>query len=324
MELRHLRYFTAVAEDLHFSRAARRLRVAQPALSKQVRDLEGELGVALFVRQRQRITLTAAGESFLRDARAILAAADRAVVGARRAAHGQTGCLRLGYMAALAPPCFSPTLRTLRQAHPAAELSLHDLPPDRQIGDLLEGKLDVGFFTHLAAAEVPAELELLPVATHAVAAVLPTGHRLFEEGSRPTNPLPLRTLAEEPFVLFSAALKPVFHRWLLAQCGQAGFTPRVAQHVEHAEALLDLVAAGVGISLAIPLDAWRVRRDLSFRVVTEPSPRIEHFAARRHGVDEHRPLAAALFSTLRKVRSLDEAGEDTRLSESPRPLARTS
>ena len=133
MELRHLRYFTAVAEGLHFTRAARRLRVAQPALSKQVRDLEAELGVALFRRERQRVTLTAAGESFLRDAREVLAAVERAAEGARRAACGQAGQLRIGYLATLAPPALSSALRALRRSRPEVQLSLSDLPPAQQI-----------------------------------------------------------------------------------------------------------------------------------------------------------------------------------------------
>ncbi len=298
MELRHLRYFTAVAEGLHFTRAARRLRVAQPALSKQVRDLEAELGVALFRRERQRVTLTAAGESFLRDAREVLAAVERAAEGARRAACGQAGQLRIGYLATLAPPALSSALRALRRSRPEVQLSLSDLPPAQQIAALLDGRLDVGFVTRLTPKEVPDELETVPVAEHTLAAVLPTDHPLLKERKKPRASLPLHALAEEPFVLFAVPQKPTWHQWLLAQCAAAGFAPRVVQYAESAESVLDLVAAGIGVTLAVPVRAWLGRRDVRFCSLAEPAPRFGQSVAFRRGAREQSPLVAALLAEL--------------------------
>ena len=298
MELRHLRYFTAVAEGLHFTRAARRLRVAQPALSKQVRDLEAELGVALFRRERQRVTLTAAGQSFLRDAREVLAAAERAAEGARRAACGQAGQLRIGYLATLAPPALSSALRALRRSRPEVQLSLTDLPPAQQIAALLDDRLDVGFVTRLTPKEVPVEIETIPVAEHTLAAVLPLDHPLLKRRKALKASLPLHVLAKEPFVLFAVPRKPTWHRWLLAQFAAVGFTPRVVQYAESAESLLDLVAAGVGVTLAVPATAWLGRKDVRFCALAEPAPRFEQSIAFRRGTREQSPLVAALLAEL--------------------------
>src|SRR6187431_794617 len=218
MELRHLRYFVAVAEELHFGRAAQRLHIQQPPLSRQIQLLEAELGFSLFERSRRRVELTPAGTALLGRARQVFDALEVAVHDARSASEGESGRLVIGYPSSLAYSGLTELLRAFRTRFPSVELSLRELPPGDQIDGLKAGNLDVGFVrTSLDDPTLVAEL----VRRESLMVVLPDDHRLATRRN-----IPLADLAREPFVMFPRARGPAFFDQLMALCGAAGFAPR--------------------------------------------------------------------------------------------------
>ena len=265
MEIRHLRYFVAVAEELHFGRAARRLHIQQPPLSRQIQDLESELGFALFERSRRRVELTPAGTALLGRARQVFDALDVAIHDARSASEGESGRLVVGYPSSLAYSGLTELLRTFRTRFPSVEISLREQPPADQIDGLKAGRLDVGFVrTSLDDSTLAAEL----VRRESLMVVLPDDHRLVEQLR-----IPLEELAQEPFVLFPRARGPAFFDQLMALCGRAGFTPRIVQEAAQLD-IVSLVAAGFGISI-MPSSMQNFRRPgLVFRAIVG-APQVE-------------------------------------------------
>jgi DNA-binding transcriptional LysR family regulator len=247
MELRHLRYFLAVAEEGHFGRAARRLRIAQPPLSRQVQALEEELGFPLFDRKRR--ALTPAGETFVRSAREVFDAVDRAVVSARRAARGETGRIRVGFLSSIAISGLAELLRAFRIRSPGVEVALRELPPQHQIDALKAGQIDVGFLR--APLDDPA-LRAETVRTEELVIALPADHP-FAGDKR----IALSKLAREPFVSFPRARGPAFFDQLMRLCHDAGFTPHIVQEAAQLD-LLNLVAAGFGVAI-VPASLRKMR-----------------------------------------------------------------
>jgi len=251
MDLRHLRYFVAVAEELHFGRAAVRMHVAQPALSRQIRDLEDEMGLRLFERDRRHVHLTAAGGVFLDEVKQLLDQLERGVQAARRAARGERGILRIAYVPAVAYTRLPEIVRAFRQRLPDVEVRFHETHPARQVEALLAGRIDVGF------ARGPIHEPALAVQTvmeEPLVAALPTGHRL--SGRKMLN---LAMLAREPFVLQARSRGPGSHDQILGICRAAGFSPRVVQEGSQTDALT-LVAAGVGVAI-VPSSLRVIRRE---------------------------------------------------------------
>jgi DNA-binding transcriptional LysR family regulator len=250
MELRHLRYFVAVAQELHFGRAAARLQVAQPALSRQIRDLEEEMALRLFERNRRRVALTAAGAAFLDEASSLLGHVERAVETARRAARGEHGSLRIGYVPAVIYTGLPEIVRAFRKRFPGVEVRLQEMNPATQVEALLAERVDVGFVRgpiHEPALGGETVLE------EPLVAALPSGHRL---GSR--KRLGLAMLAGEPFVLQARSRGPGFHDQILAICRGAGFSPWVVQEGSQTDAL-SLVASGAGVAI-VPTSLRVLRR----------------------------------------------------------------
>src|SRR5580704_10569319 len=176
MELRHLRYFLAVAKELHFHRAAARLHISQPPLSQQIRALERELGVTLLERNRGRVTLTVAGESFRDDARSILAAVERASERAQHVARGSLGTLSIGFVgSAMFSPTLPDILREFRTGHPEVELVLRELPTVAQLNALVRGELDLGVIRGpIAERDIDPQLEFLTIQRENLVAALPS------------------------------------------------------------------------------------------------------------------------------------------------------
>jgi DNA-binding transcriptional LysR family regulator len=262
MELRHLRYFAAVAEERHFGRAARRLHMAQPPLSRQIQALEAELGFELFERTRRRVELTAAGDVLLERARRVFEELDRAVGDARRASEGESGRVLIGYVSSLAYAGIAPFLRDFRRRWPDVELGLRELPPQTQIESLKDGRIDVGFLR--APVDDPG-LSRRVVRRERLMIALPGGHPLARH-----KRLELASLAHEPFVLFPRPRGPAFFDHLIALCRAAGFSPRIAQEAPQLD-LVSLVAAGFGV--AILPESLRVlgRRQVALRpIVGDP------------------------------------------------------
>ena len=241
MDLRQLRYFLAVAEELHFGRAAERVGIAQPPLTQQIQKLESELGCALFLRGR-KTALTAAGAALLGETRRILDQADRAVEITRRASRGETGRLALGVPPSVMLSALPMVIRRYRKRYPAVQFTLRELSTSAIETAVRSGEIDVGLLRE-ARPGPPLESRLL--FEEPVVAVLPAKH---PHAAR--NALPLAALAHESFVFFPRALGPAFHDRLVSFCHRAGFIPNVVQEVTQWQSVVCLVEAAMGVSLA--------------------------------------------------------------------------
>ena len=242
MELRHLRYFVAVAEELHFGRAAERLRIAQPPLSRQIRDLEREIGTPLFERVPRGVELTAAGRAFLPEARLTLAQAERAQRSAQRAARGETGRLRVGFVEAATHSGILPDVLSFFRAHlPSVGLSLFELDALRQAEAFQDGRIDVGLL-HSPPLDAARWLRVEPIYEEPVILAVSKLHPLAAR-----TRLTLSTLAEESFVSFPRVVAPEMYDEIIARCRAAGFSPRIVQEATGWHTLASLVSAGVGI-----------------------------------------------------------------------------
>ena len=250
MELRHLRYFVAVAEDRHFGRAAARLRMSQPPLSRQIQALEAELGFPLFDRTRRRVDLTSAGETLLGHARRIFEAVDLAIHETQRASRGESGRIVVAYPSTFAYSGLPELVRAFRGKFPSVELVLRELAPQLQLDALRDGLVDVGFVR--APVDEPGLTTEL-VRSEPLVAALPSGHPL---ATRKTIPLGL--LAKDPFVLFPRVRGPAYFDHLLRLCHDAGFTPRIVQEAPQLD-IVSLVAAGLGVSI-LPASIRKFRR----------------------------------------------------------------
>ena len=250
MELRHLRYFVAVAEERHFGRAAARLRIAQPPLSRQIQALEAELGFMLFERTRRQVELTPAGATLLAHARGVFDAVDLAVHEARRANQGETGRLVVAYPSTFAYSGLPELVRAFRGKFPSVELALRELAPQQQLDALRDQRVDVGFIR--APVDEPGLTTEL-VRSEPLVAALPTGHPLASR-----KMIALSLLAKEPFVMFPRVRGPAYFDQLIRLCNNAGFTPRIVQEAPQLD-IVSLVAAGLGVSI-LPSSIRKFRR----------------------------------------------------------------
>jgi DNA-binding transcriptional LysR family regulator len=243
MELRHLRYFLAVAEELNFTRAAERLGISQPPLTQQVKALEAELGVSLFDRSAYRIELTDAGRIFAAEAARILGDARSAMQAARRAATGVTGRVRVGFTeSASFNSLVTSTLQRYRSEFPAVEVSLEEHPSTDLIAALREGRIDAAFVRPPVPTRRGLTLDLLEKEPLLVA--VPSGHHLA--GRREID---LASLGAETFILYPRAVRPGLADTVVAACETAGFTPKVGQYAPQLSSTINLVAASLGISI---------------------------------------------------------------------------
>ena len=242
--------FVALAGDLHYTRAAERLHVAQPALTKRIQQLERALGTALFARTRRAVSLTPAGELLLPRARQVLQAAAEFSTAARRVRDGEVGRLRIGFSPS-APHLVLPALmRAFRRRHPAIDCVLTELPSESQVEQILAGDLDLGILR--PPSPLPARLQCTTFFEEPFVAVLPRDHRLAVR-----RVLPLRDLADDPFILVSRRQVSAIHDQILGACAAAGFAPRSIREATHIHAVVSLVAAGCGVSV-LPRSAAQV------------------------------------------------------------------
>jgi DNA-binding transcriptional LysR family regulator len=263
MELRHLRYFVAIAEALSFRQAADRLGVAQPALSQQVRQLESELGVLLFDRTRRRVRLTQAGEVFADRARTLLSGAEEAAEAAREAGRGQTGRLSIGVVTSALYGVFPDVVRVFRNRYPKVHIDLHELPVAHQAEWLRNGRIDASFLRPPIDSQ---GLVVQGIAEEPWVAAAPANHPLA--GRRR---VPLKALAGEPFVIFPRNLAPNLYDQLIAICQEAGFSPQISIEAQM-QTIVNLVAAGLGIAL-VPGSLVNLRRKgLVYRALAGPTP----------------------------------------------------
>ena len=299
MELRHLRYFVTVADELHFGRAAERLHIAQPPLSQQIRRLEEELGVQLLERSKRHVRLTPAGRVFLQQARQTLIQAEQAAQSARRAARGETGRLELGFLGSTSYNLLPPVLRLFRQKLPDVEVVLHELSSQEQMQAIKDRKLHVGL------VRPPIEDDLLArecLLHEALMVALPEDHGLAaQEAIAPA------LLNDEPFVLLPRALGVQYYDQVVGLCRRAGFSPRIVQEASHLPTVVSLVAAGLGVSL-LPESLRNLRRcGVVFRPLEGVPPRITlAMTWRREDAD---PLLHSFLEVVREV--VLQYGRDT-------------
>ena len=301
MELRHLRYFVTVAEELHFGRAAKKLHISQPPLSMQIRALEAELGVMLFNRTQRSVALTQAGNALLGEARDILARVDQAVLMTRRVSRGEIGELAIGFISVADYNVLPVVLREFRRAFPLVNLTLRESTTDAQIRDLLAGRIDVGFV--LPPINEPS-LESLPILREPLIAALPDKHPL----ARKAGKLVLEKLKDAPFILFPRPYAPGLYDDVVSCCKAAGFSPRVEQEAIQMQTIVSLVSAELGVAL-IPASLTNLRRTgVTYKELKAGSPLTEVHLAWRRGDDLPAlrvfvDVASRLANTPQKTRS---------------------
>ncbi len=249
IELRHLRYFSAVAEELHFGRAATRLALSAPSLSTQVQQLETIVGARLFDRHSRRVTLTDAGRVLLEAAARIFRDVDVAVVATRQAHAGQTGELRVGFGPTLMLSTLAQVVRTYRNRYPGVHIELRELATAEQIAAVLRGDLDLGF---VRGAEADPRLHVEPFAREPLLIALNRDHALARVAR-----VPVSALAQEPWVLFPRAIAPLLHEAVMRLCRSAGFSPTVVQESREVYTTVGLVGAGVGVTI-VPATVQRM------------------------------------------------------------------
>lgn len=294
IELRHLRYFVAVAEESSFRRAAARLHISQPPLSRQIGALEERLGVGLFERAGRRVGLTEAGRVYLGEARLLLARFEEGVEAARGAGRGEVGRLRIGYEGSSVYDLIPSSVRVFRRRFPRVRLSLLEMPGADQAGALREGRLDVGFVVPTAGGDGGA-LVFEALLREPLVAVLPGGHPLAAGDEVDPG-----ELAGEPFVLGPSRPDDALRERVVAVCRGAGFAPRVVQEAGEVQAVLGIVAAELGVAL-LPDSVRALGRE---GVVYRPLPPLPEaglelaMARRRDGAS---PAARAFADVAKRV-----------------------
>ncbi|MCF3160159.1 LysR substrate-binding domain-containing protein [Pseudomonas aeruginosa] len=288
MELRHLRYFIAVAEELHFGRAAERLGISQPPLSQQIQALEEEIGARLFERTNRRVELTDAGRLFFDESRQVLARVYKAVLLPRRAHLGELGELKIGFTSSAPFTSTIPSsIHAFRKAYPDVHLDLQEMSSRQVLKALLEESLQVGVIRPLALPDAVHWVELF---REPLVAVLRADHPLAA-GSE--DGLAIAALAEEPFVFFPRSYGTGLYDQVIALTRQAGFSPRIAQEASEAMTIIGLVSAGLGVSI-LPASFRRTRVDgVVYRTLSDPEATTAVWLVRRQ--NEGSPLALSFI-----------------------------
>jgi len=291
MDLRQLRYFVTVAEELHFRRAAERLHISQPSLSQQIRGLENQMGVRLFNRTKRRVQLTQAGRRFLEEARRTLAQAERAVRIAQQTSRGEIGLLSIGFVPAADYTVFPKLLPAFRRLHPGVQLVLRTISSMAQVEALRDGRIDVGFL------RVPVDDKALAVESilrEPLVVALPLAHPLSA-----IREVPLRALANERYIFFPREMAPSFYDLVVSSCHEAGFSLNVTHEAEHFQTMLGLIASGLGVALVPKSVSNLGRRGVRFRPLLPPVPHVELAMAYRR--DDDSDLLRAFLSTVKDV-----------------------
>ena len=291
MELRHLRYFVALAETLHFGRAAAMLRIAQPSLTHQIQQLEAELQTPLLHRTKRRVELTEAGQKFLNEAREILARTDRAALIARRTGRGEVGRLRVAVGYCMDYVHVSKAVSLFNGRHHGIRVELQTMAVRQQLDFLREDRLDVAFVRPpITEPSVTGET----VIRESFVVALPPNHRLA--GKRE---LSLSTLANEPFILPPQNVVPVFHDLVLRACQEAGFVPNVPNEADHLHLVLGMVASGSGVAL-VPDCARKTKYHRVVFASPRPSPpELQVAVAWRR--EDTSPMVSEFVKTAREV-----------------------
>ncbi len=286
-----MRYFVAVAEELHFGRAAERLNLAQQPLSAAIKRLESKVGVRLFERTSRRVELTEAGRVYLAEVRLILQRTADAADAARRAERGEVGQLSVGYASGTLHNVLPPTVRRFRERYPGVNLRLHELSSPEIEAALLKGDVQVGLLC--PPVSDPTLLSEIVLREPLILA-LPRGHALARK-----RRVSLKTAANEAFVLYQRSIKPSVYDAITGICRRAGFSPRVTQEGATEGAVVGLVAAGMGVALVSSSQRKAPGADIEYRFLDGPPVEVELAVAWERG--NHSSLTAAFLRLVREV-----------------------
>lgn len=264
--LRQLRYFVVVAEELNFTRAAERLQIAQPPLSRQIQALEQAIGIPLLERTNRRVTLTAAGTVFLEECRQILSQIEHSVKVAQRIAHGEAGQLIVGFEGAAHNGPVLDIIRQFRAQFPDVDLVMQEMSSGQQVEALQQRQLDVGLIESIAANDA---IAVAPLLSEPLVVALANTHPLAGSG-----PVSLKQLAHEPWVTGRSHYGCGLLLRILAACRQAGFTPNVQQETNDLQMTLGFVASGMGITL-LPESSTLPQTGVTYCPVAPPVPNVQ-------------------------------------------------
>lgn len=299
MELRHIRYFLAVADELSFRRAAARLHVAQPSLSSQILQLEEEIQVRLLERDTHRVVLTAAGRSFLESCRRTMRDVEDSTRTARLIARGEAGQISIGFVASLGLGLLPAVLRAYRRKFPQVDVGLAEMDTSQQIKALNEHRLDLGFVGLGLPSEEMTDLKVATVAQEKLFAVLPQHHPLANPKQGKGRAISLSALAHEPFLFAERSSAPVFNPWLMVLCREAGFQPQIRQEAGQPVTVLNYVAAGLGVTI-LPAQFRRLRMvGVSFIPLASSVPPYRYCAA--WSPENRHPAVQNLVEVARQV-----------------------
>jgi DNA-binding transcriptional LysR family regulator len=293
LELRQLRYFVTVAEELHFGRAAVRLHMTQPPLSQAIAALEDGLGTALFLRNRRTVALTPAGSALLPEARRILSEAALLPDLARRAASGEAGRLALAFITSADYSVLPPFLRRYSERYPGVQLSLQEATSDVQVDELLRGRIDAGLLIPPLPDRARGELDYMKVLDEPLILCAPTGLL------RKKGPVALRNLPPLPLIIFPREISPALHDAILSCFRAAGITPAIGQQAIQMQTIVSLVSAGMGLALVPQSVSNLMRPGVEYRALADATPLVETGIAWRR--DNPSPVLKGFLELLRTI-----------------------
>jgi DNA-binding transcriptional LysR family regulator len=292
LELRQLRYFIAVAEELHFGKAAARLHMTQPPLSQTIQGLEELLGAPLFERTRRAVALTPAGAALLPEARRMLVQAGELPELVRRAAAGEAGRLALAFVSSADYSVLPPFLRLYRAAYPQVQIALQEATSDLQVDDLLHARIDAGLVIPPLPDKARADLDYLKVLSEPLILAAPAG--LLAPG----GPVWLKEVPPAPLIIFPRPIAPALHDAILACFRAAGITPQIGQEAIQMQTIVGLVSAGMGLALVPQSVSNLMRPGVEYRALRDATPQVETGLAWRR--DNPSPVLQGFLELLRK------------------------
>jgi DNA-binding transcriptional LysR family regulator len=296
LDLRQLRYFVTVAEELHFGRAAARLHMTQPPLSQTIQALEELLGAALFLRTRRSVALTPAGDALLPEARRMLAQAAELPELVRAAASGETGRIALAFVSSADYSVLPPFLRSYRAAFPQVQINLQEATSDLQLDDLLHNRIDAGLLIPPLPDKARADIDYMKVLSEPLILAAPAGLKALQNDG---GPVWLKDLPPLPLIIFPRPIAPSLHDAILACFRAAGITPEIGQQAIQMQTIVSLVSAGMGIALVPQSVSNLMRPGVEYRSLHDPSPQVETGLAWRR--DNRSPVLLGFLDLLRNT-----------------------
>ena len=293
-ELRQLRYFVTVAEELHFGRAAERLHMTQPPLSQAIAALEATLGAPLFMRNRRQVALTGAGAALLPEARRLLEGAAGLPALVRRAAAGESGRLALAFVTPADYSVLPPLLRDYSAAYPNVQLVLQESTTDLQVDDLLHERIDAGLIIPPLSEKAQAQLDYINLLEEPLVLCAPAG--VLPDGGMPVD---LKTLRQLPLIIFPRKSAPALHDAILSCFHEAGLSPEIGQEAIQMQTIVSLVSAGMGLALVPQSVSNLMRPGVEYRALAGPTPLVELGLAWRR--DNASPVLRGFLELLRKT-----------------------